>query len=210
MKRLSAVLGLVALVLAVGRVANAADITLTVGAGGTATDYIVGEVFYPGILSGGLAVRDAASINGLIALNPDERTTQTALVPEYYRSSTNFGTLPTAIAGTAALAGSIGDMTVSGDTVLVTLSDTYQYLMATYDGPHGGAEVWYIGGFAPGTTFILPLNAQPLGDPQNLAVSNKYQMTAWTAFNPVPDGGSMAMLLGVALMGLGGLRRFMK
>ena len=42
------------------------------------------------------------------------------------------------------------------------------------------------------------------GDP------TQYEISHFTVFNAVPDGGSMAMMLGMALIGLGGLRRLMK
>ncbi len=82
--------------------------------------------------------------------------------------------------------------------------------MGSYDGPNGGSELWYIGDLAAGTQIYIPFTAEPLGSPKNLVDSNRYQATSWTAYNPtsVPDGGTTAALLGLAMAGLGFARRF--
>jgi hypothetical protein len=207
MRKAFAIAGFVFLALAASQVVSASPITLAVGAGGTTGDHILGEVFTTNDIQGGLLVRDEAAIDVLRLMALDTRT---GTAPQYYRSATSFGTLPDAVQTGAAHAGSIGDMTTSGTGILITLNDTYMYLVGSYDGPHGGTEVWYIGDIAAGTTIEIPRNAEPVGNPRNLIESSRYQITTWTAFNPVPDGGATAVLLGLAMLGLGFARRRLK
>lgn len=80
-----------------------------------------------------------------------------------------------------------GNITVTG----------FSYLLAKYDGPNYGSEVWYVGGLTG--TVSIP-TALPAG---------KYGISHYSLFNPtsVADGGMTLMLLGGALIGLEGLRR---
>jgi hypothetical protein len=78
------------------------------------------------------------------------------------------------------------------------------YALGKYDGPNAGYVLFYIPTF--GTT--LPMSSLDLwanGAGEGYGLSH-----AATFGSTVPDGGSMAMLLGMALIGLGGLRRLMK
>lgn len=84
--------------------ANAATISLSVGAGGVAGDRIIGEIFTTNDIQGGLLVRDEIAIDALIAL---ALGTRTGTEPEYYRSTTDFGVLPNA-SPTGALAAGPG------------------------------------------------------------------------------------------------------
>ena len=63
---------------------------------------------------------------------------------------------------------------------------------------------------AAGTQIYIPFTAEPLGSPKYLVDSHRYQATSWAACNPttVPDGGTTAALLGLAMAGLGFARRF--
>ena len=206
MKRVVSIFGLVLLALAVSQVANASPIYLSVGAGGSAGDYIVGEVFTTNDIQGGLLVRDEVAIDYLVGMSLGQRS---GTAPEYYRSTTDFGTLPGAVQ-TGAIGTNPEGFTIDGSWIVVTLSQPYAYLMGSYDGPNGGSELWYIGNIAAGTPIYIPLNAYPSGTPQNLATGDHYQATSWTAYNPtsVPDGGATVTLLGLAMVGLGFARRF--
>src|SRR5262245_11790747 len=106
-KAIAILFGLMAL--AASQTASAATIQLALGAGGNANDHILGEVFQPGDLNcpGGLTCRDAAAVNGLLAV---PLNTRQGTDPEYWRSSTNFGSLPAASATGAVFAGGVGDM----------------------------------------------------------------------------------------------------
>ena len=187
------------------QVANAATITLNVGAGGAAGDHILGEVFVPNDIPGGLLTRDETAIDALRLMALGART---GTDPEYYRSTTNFGVLPDATQ-TGALSGTPGNFTFSGDgnSVLIALTQSFTYLMASYDGKSGGAEVWYIGDILAGNTLQFTAFAEPSGTPRDLLASTRYGITSWTLFNPVPDGGATAVLLGLSVLGLGYARR---
>lgn len=92
----------------------------------------------------------------------------------------------------------------SGNTVKVTSG--YEYLMAKYDGPNYGTEVWYIGNLTG--TITIP------------AFGGQYGISGYALFTPkttttnhqatVPDAGSTAFLLGAALSGLGMMARRIK
>ena len=106
------------------------------------------------------------------------------------RSMNNFGALPSAAALALRDKGTI-DLGTQG---------TYDYLFAHYGGPRGGfAEVWYVGDLSGVIT--IPGNAFGHG------------LSGWALFTGphtgVPDGGTTAMLLGVALGALGMVRRYL-
>ena len=107
------------------------------------------------------------------------------------RSMNDFGPLP----GPATLA-----LRGKGTTVNLGAQGTYDYLFAHYGGPGvGTAEVWYIGDLSgviniPGIGFGHGLSGWALFTAPNGAV---------------PDGGTTAMLLGVAYGALGITRRLL-
>jgi len=107
------------------------------------------------------------------------------------RSMNNFGELPSAAA--LALRGK--------GTMDLGTQGTYDYLFAHYGGPRGGfAEVWYVGDLSGLIT--IPGNAF------------RHGLSGWALFTAagggaVPDGGTTAMLLGVALGALGVVRRYL-
>jgi hypothetical protein len=181
--------------------AYAITVTLGVGDGGDAGDRIIGEVFTTNDISGGLDVRDAAAINALIDLSLGQRT---GSAPEYYRSTTDFGALPDATTVGANHTSPVGD---GATLVSITLTQGYTYLIGSYDGPNGGSEVWYIGGLVAGDVINIPRYAEPTGSPRNLIQSSRYLMTSYNLMNPVPDGGTTAVLLGMGILGLQFLRR---
>src|SRR4029079_9851476 len=78
----------------------------------------------------------------------------------YMRSANNFGSLTTAGATGAANASGIAD---GSPFLSITLSSSFAYLVAAYDGPNGGIQVWSLGGLASGTTIDIPRYAEPSG-----------------------------------------------
>ena len=104
------------------------------------------------------------------------------------RSNNDFGPLPSAV------------FALNGGTTTIDLgTGLYSYLLAKYDGPNYGSEVWYVGNLSGIIT--IP------------ATGGGYGLSGWTLFGPgttqVPDGGITVMLLGAGLGALGIARRFM-
>ncbi len=116
LKASMAALVVVALYVGAGASAFADIVKLGVGEGGVAGDHIIGEVI-PAVSSSdgpnGLLARDELMIDTLRVMGLGTRTAD-GISPEYYRSTTAFGTLPDATQTGALYAGSIGDMTLSG------------------------------------------------------------------------------------------------
>ena len=114
---------------------------------------------------------------------------------DYFRKNASCGTCPAATGGFKDETGSnVVDLGTGGFT----------YLIAKYDGPNGGSEVWNVQGLTGIVT--IPLFG--------LAGQN-YGLSHWTLFGNgggggVPDGGTTVMLLGAALGALGTARRFLK
>lgn len=84
----------------------------------------------------------------------------------------------------------------------IPIAASYQYAFAKYDGQNAGWVLFDLadyGNVLPRFSDIVWTNKQGEG----------YEISSYTLFNPitVPDGGSMAMLLGAALLGLGVIRR---
>jgi hypothetical protein len=108
----------------------------------------------------------------------------------FFRSNHSFGQLPEAV-----LAGSVKG---TSTTINLGAGGLYSYLLAKYDGPNYGTEVWYVGDLSGMIT--IP------------ATAGRYGLSSWMLFGPgvpgVPDGGTTAMLLGAALSALGVARRY--
>jgi VPDSG-CTERM motif len=163
-----------------------------------ATALTFGDTFDLGTVLYGIPSGDAdrtSYVNELISLAPgtvnfnDPGTGQT-----YTRSMSTFGSpYPAAVFG------------LDGGSTTINLGTTgYQYLLAKYDGPNAGSEVWDINGLLGIITI-----------PANGLAGQNYGLSGWTLFNgvggnDVPDGGSTVMLLGAALTGLGVARRYLK
>ena len=99
----------------------------------------------------------------------------------YFRSNNAFGSAP---AATFALNG-------TGRNINLGAGGVYTYLFANYSG--AGSEAWYIGNLSGMIT--LP------------AASGLFRLSNWTLLGPgagagVPDGGTTAMLLGMAICAL--------
>ena len=102
-----------------------------------------------------------------------------------------------------------------GAIVSLTLPAAFQYLVVAYDGPNGGVIVYDISSLAAGTVIEMARYAQPSGAAGSQILiqdtRDSIRMTGWTLLNPtqqtVPDSGSAIALLGMALLGIEGLRR---
>jgi hypothetical protein len=123
-------------------------------------------------------------------------TTDQALGQTFTRSNNDFGPLPTAVI--------VGPtVTTPNPPSVVSINigtGLYTYLFAKYDGPNYGSEVWYIGDLSG--TITIP------------GFAGQYGLSGYTLFGPgtpgVPDGGTTAILLGMAFGALGIARRFLK
>ena len=118
-------------------------------------------------------------------------TTDQAFGQTFFRSNNALGQMPQAV-----LAGNVKGTTTS---VNLGAGGLYTYLLAKYDGPNYGTEVWYVGDLSGIIT--IP------------ATAGRYGLSSWMLFGPgvpgVPDGGTTAMLLGAALSALGVARRYL-
>ena len=206
----------------IGAVASALFASLVVGSAitlnvGLVDPYAIGDVVHGLQGGGGQVARDVTMINNLLTVAPGTAAPIGNSGPPpststYYRTANLFGSLPTAAAAGAQFASGIAN----GPTYLdITLSSSFTYLLAAYDGPNGGVQVWNIASFAPGTTLSIPRYAEPSGADGTgpLVQSSRYLMTGWSLLNPgepiisVPDGGPTALLLGSALVALALIRR---
>jgi hypothetical protein len=114
----------------------------------------------------------------------------------YFRKSISCGTCP------AATGGAKND---TGSNVVNLGTGGFTYLIAKYDGPNGGSEVWNVQGLTG--LYTIPL----IGFATKLHPQG-YGLSHWTLFGPggqVPDGGTTVMLLGAALGALGMARRYL-
>jgi hypothetical protein len=135
---------------------------------------------------------------GLVAgeLDPNNPTAHRAdqyIGTERYIKDKNLGSGAVTYAGSYS---GTGVSTISG----------YEYAFVKYDGPQGGAVVFYLNG----ASFALPSNDQNIFRNASGISSNcapNCGISGWTAYNRVPDGGSTAALLGSVLFGMEMLRR---
>jgi hypothetical protein len=129
-------------------------------------------------------------------------------------------TLPGGPLATATGAVPVGGFSGGTGSVTINLSQygTFQYLVAAYDGPNGGAAVWNIAGLTGTITiygYAKPemVNGHFTGNllGSNVAARGYFRITSFTLLNPtgVPDGGTTIMLLGAALGALGVARRYL-
>jgi hypothetical protein len=147
----------------------------------------IGDSNHLGLVHYGIPSGDdnrTAYVNYLIGMALG--TTEQALGQTFTRSNNDFGTLPTAV------------FAFNGTGTTINLgAGGYSYLLAKYDGPNYGSEVWYVGGLSGIIT--IP------------ATGGRWGLSGWTLFGGqgVPDGGTTVMLLGAALGALGMARRYL-
>jgi hypothetical protein len=185
----------------------------------TDSTYLVGTVI-PGTLGGGgQAQRDADMTNTLLGMGLQTQMGPNPGVmgdPLYSRTTWPAGP-PATATGAVAVSG-LGSGT---GNVFITLTGTYQYLVAAYDGQNSGVAVWDISTIAAGTTIEIYGYAKPevVGglETGNLLGSDHaqqgyFRITSYTLLNPlsVPDGGATVMLLGGALGALCMARCFIR
>jgi len=171
--------------------------------------YLIGTVIPTTLGGGGQAQRDADMTNTLLGMvhGAQQGTWGDQNNPLYSRTTwgANPGGWP---AATAA-----GAVTSTGIVPIITLTNTFQYLVVVYDGPNSGVAVFDVSSFAVGDVINLASFARPsLTTHGDLVQDTFYGMTGWTLLNPgtnVPDGGATVMLLGAALGALGMVRRYL-
>lgn len=88
-----------------------------------------------------------------------------------------------------------------GASTSINLGNGYLYLLGKYDGPNFGSEVWYVGGLTG--TITIPANG---ADKYGLSHVYLFNGSGGTG-NGVPDGGTTLTMLGIAMSGLGLLKR---
>ncbi len=137
-------------------------------------------------------------VNTMIGLNLGGSTVVTisGIDNTVTRSLNNFGPLAEAVLGTQTTYGSdVSSVNIDLGT------GGFLYLLAKYDGPNYGSEVWYVGGMSGIIT--IPGSAD----------NGKYGISGTALFTgkKVADAGSTALMLGAALTGLSFVsRRFKK
>jgi len=88
------------------------------------------------------------------------------------------------------------------NVVLSGVQLTYDYALAKYDGQNAGVVLFYLPDYGytiPGLSDTIWTNKK----------GNGYAISNIRFFNSVPDGGSTAALFGMAILGLGAVRRWM-
>jgi hypothetical protein len=199
-----------------------ADAVLEMQYTAPSSPYLVGTVV-PGLQgNGGQAARDALMTNTLVGMTTlgSQKGLGTSANPLYSRSYNFFSSLP---AATKINALAVNNLSGGTGNVFIHLTGpggvgTFQYLVAAYDGPNGGAAVWNISsltgtieiyGYAKPEKVNGHLTGNLLGSDH--ARQGYFRITSYTLLNPigVPDGGATVMLLGMALGVLAVVRRYL-
>jgi hypothetical protein len=192
MKKLMALAAVVAVMLSFGSTAYA-TMSLGTPAG------IVGIYSLNGANANSDPTTETQIANQILALGANATLSNAApagVPSEYLTGPVDYnGVLSLGVQGTACDDNSITCVQVPAGTL---------YALGKYDGINAGYVLFYIPAF--GTT--LPMSSL---DFWSNTAGQGYALSHATTFgHTVPDGGSMAMLLGMALIGLGGLRRMLK
>ncbi len=156
----------------------------------------VGDSRYIGLAIDGApasAAWEVEYINFMIALPTPGYGTMSGpgqQIEQIYRSSRNFGPLPTAV-----LEGAI-----NGSDPTTSPIDTtgWVYLLARYG---GWSHVWYVAGLESAEIPATASSGRGGDRATELSHYSRYN------YSQVPDGGTTLVLLGAALVGVGVLRR---
>jgi len=136
-------------------------------------------------------------VNQLLSMGADETVT---LINPINDKSNTYATSGTDYVGSVSLTNAFkldGDLSPGEPNPAFTLVGSgFDYVLAKYDGPQGGSVVWYLGG----NSFELPETSFGLWE--NTA-GEGFEISHWTGFTSVPDGSTTAVLLGIAMVGLG-------
>jgi len=178
--------------------------------------YLIGTVIPTLTGGGGQAQRDATMTNTLLNMAHGAQQGVFGDNNNPLYSRTNYGAGPGGwTPATAVGAGLSGSVSNGPLTLTITLTQTFKYLVVTYDGQNAGVAVFDVSSLGAGDQIVLSRYAFPDNDPHGdlLQGDGQYLMTHWTLLNPtgtgVPDGGATVMLLGAALGALGMVRRYL-
>ena len=126
----------------------------------TNDQYLIGTVI-PGLTgSGGQAARDATMTNTLLGMATPSQTGVWGDKdnPLYSRTTWNTTGYPAATAVGAVESGEIAE---GEATLTITLTNTFQYLVVSYDGPNGGTAVFDVSSLQVGDQIVLARYARP-------------------------------------------------
>jgi hypothetical protein len=176
------------------KLALTASCVALLGIAVNASALTIGDTNYIGKIDFGIPAGDADRqnyVNYLIDMTPGASAVPGGYGQNYYRSSNVFTPMPDAVWASNKADG--GSYNVGGGG--------YYYMLAKYDGPNYGSEVWYIKGLTG--TISIPTTAGGYG----LSGVTFFNKITTTEPPGVPDGGATALLLGAALSGIALLRR---
>lgn len=175
--------------------AAAAPIGLVIG-----DDYYVGSIAPANNAS---ADNEAAFINHLITLGINA----SPVVYDGQTYSRMGSDLETDGFPEANSEGSVKNETGLNTGIVLPLTQSAYYILGKYDADNAGSLVWFV---------RIPVSSPPAGWDGTFTIPaeyNSHDLSHYTLFpngensTPVPDGGMTLILLGAALMGLGGLKR---
>jgi hypothetical protein len=161
------------------------------------TDNTDGSANYVGLIDPGVPPNPSNQvpyINFLIGLGATTSVFDPITGQTYTRSDLA-GPFPTALLPEVQKK----DDYVDGDPTTIVATASFTYLVAKYDNEQAGSLVWYLSGVS-GDTYVVPTKLNNKG------------LSGITMYNAgdipdVPDGGATLGLLGLAMLGVGYLRR---
>ena len=176
------------------------SLTAQVSHVGAATILDFGDNHELGFVFAGIPAGDAnvtSYVNQLVGMNLN---TSSSVGGNSFTRSGNFFSLldPAVLVLPRGTYSSFADVKTDPSTLILDLNGGYEYLLAKYDGPNSGTEVWYVGNLT-GSVTIPTFNGQ-------YGISGSSFFTPGNSTN-VPDFGPTAALLGFVFLGVESLRR---